>query len=120
MTNFWRIGNDYINLAHIVRIEYTPAYAGGEEDSELPEGQLTKPRPARCVITLSSVHAKELCDYADHVAGVASENDTIVIRGPQVERLAAWLDDSADFPADEPTTEPQPLPPNRRAAWRDG
>jgi len=83
--------NQIVNLEHVTKAEFTPAYAGGEENDELP-GELTKPRKAKLELTLTSVHldAKEY-DYSEFHVGAASESDVVTLLGELAESAWVWL-----------------------------
>lgn len=80
MITFWRIGNNYINPAHVVRIEILPA----------------QPNSAYIPAQTESMRI--------YVNGPTSEgNNYVEVAGAQVKRLKGWLE-SGDcvYPADEP------------------
>lgn len=83
------VGHQAVNLEQVVRAELTPAYPGGEEDvdSGIP-GKLTRPRPTKLELTLTSVHADAGYDVAN---GVASASDYINLYGTDAERVWTYL-----------------------------
>mgnify|MGYP001608707235 CR=1 FL=1 len=103
---FWRIGDNYINPDHVVRCTFSHSRVEHQSRTEKASwlGKLETTvhnhpfRPAEMKIVLSEIDA----DCRDGEP-IFYSNRIIVIEGPQAERLAAWLDVAADYPADEPS-----------------
>lgn len=96
--NFWRIGSNFINPAHIVRCEYAPARVGYDDDDK------EFPVEAKLVIVLSELRRQDIEKYDGDIITTITLNKQISITGAQAERMVEWLSIPADFPADEPTT----------------
>lgn len=82
------IDETWINLDHVVKAEYSPAYAGGEQSDDMPPGKLTKPRAARLVITLTSLTLETETDHDGENPRTASVSETVKIVGENA--VKAW------------------------------
>lgn len=94
MINFWRIGDNYINPAHIIRIERFPAeaeYMG--IDDETGDDRLFPAKPFKLWITLTEDDATT--GGWDHNSGFGEyyvhRNMVIKLKGAPAERMDKWL-----------------------------
>lgn len=86
--DYLMLENQMVNLAHIVRAEYNPPYAGGEE---LEPGEVSKPHAAQLSLTLTSLHIESDLAYDGDVEGTASASDVVLVSGKEAERAWGFL-----------------------------
>lgn len=80
MTTFWRVGNNYINPAHIVRVEIFAARPDSMFESDhTPSMRIVVNEPS------------------------SEGNNYVNVTGDAVKRLEEWLSAGCVYPADEPS-----------------
>lgn len=89
------LGDCIVNLAHVVKADFTPPTPGGEERYDEDSGQTytTRPHKAALKLTLSAVELEtHIDDFSSgyHVAA-ASESQVKVVYGEVAERAWAYL-----------------------------
>lgn len=99
MITLLHLGGQMIALEHIVRAEFTDAYAGGEEryDEDSRQSYTTSPHGPSLKLTLTTQHLEtHIDDYPSgyHVAA-ASENDLVTLRGADAIELWIYLENRA-------------------------
>jgi hypothetical protein len=105
MSTFLHLGGEMVNLEHVVCVEFTDAYPGGEEQYDEDSGQnvITRPRKARLELTLTAVVAEAVSEDhteyqgAFHLAA-ASKSKVITVRGQIAEDAWRFFDRHAIDP----------------------
>lgn len=108
MRNFLHLGGQMVNLEHVVHVEFTDAYPGGEVKYDEDSGKdfITQPRKARLDLTLTAVQvepvAEDHTEYhgAYHLAA-GSKSKVVTVRGEVAEQAWRYLELEAIYPQAE-------------------
>jgi hypothetical protein len=98
---FIRVGDYLINPAHIVAVDFTPAYAGGEVNEEEAKGVLTDPRPARIEIITTEIRPYQYTDYDGNPTGTCGVSRTTFFTGELAEAVWDYLSREASVNVEE-------------------